>query len=251
MAPNKIISNETELSISETESSSSETESSSSDTESSSSKGEYDLEPHNNTLDWSFPWPSRDNEPQLFELCGKSVYAFRFARNVWSNIIFSIVVFGQLFILVYLVYHLEEDSEVPLKFNGWILGLLILAISAGQHFWRGVQLIKLSCSCASTKVRGYRRRDLFLVGLADIMVGWTGFLCGYTYGTSKSQGSSSFIAETIAIMFVEQFDEVAFKIIMYISPNWHRSQVKKLKAMDFMLSRKDRPTARVIENELV
>jgi hypothetical protein len=63
-----------------------------------------------------------------------------------------------------------------------------------------------------------------------------GFVCGYSY-----QDSSSFIAETIAIMFVEQFDEVAFNNIMYISPNWHRSQVKRLKALDCQQSVKDHP----------
>jgi hypothetical protein len=153
------------------------------ETEASSSKKECDLEPLSNTLDWSFPWPSRDSEPQLFELCGESVYAFRLTRNVWSNIIFFMVVFGQLFVLLYLVVHvelLEGEGLGDITTNGWVLGMLILAVATGQHFFRGLQLIKLSCACA-LKMTGCRRRDIFFVGATDIHTGGRDGICVWLF----------------------------------------------------------------------
>jgi Ran GTPase-activating protein (RanGAP) involved in mRNA processing and transport len=204
-----------------------------------SSDAEYILSYWDN-FDWSFPWLSLDSEPIYSELCGASVYAYCLVRNFSAMIIFAIVVLGQLSFFFYLILNVSSENakeeEVPP--SGVILGMLILFLAIGQHFIRGVQLVILSsCSC-SKKSSGPLTHgwELFLLGSTNILVAVFGFVCGYVYGMAVSENSPEFITNTIAILFVEQFDENAFLIVMYLSPNWHRAQVKKLTALDCLLS---------------
>ncbi len=90
----------------------------------------------------------------------------------------------------------------------------------------------VSCCRPTSRSLGHRQRAAaFVIGLAEFTVGVLGFLCGAIFTTFKSESATDFIAEAVAIMFVEQFDEVAFRVIRHCAPRWHRAQVEKLEKL--------------------
>lgn len=176
---------------------------------------------------FSFPCPSRDKVSTPLELCGPSAYCFILIPNLFSFLIASAVIWGQLFVL-WLLFNDIDESEVydsgdsdpdTVTWQGILSALVILALSVAPHFFRGLQLL---CTCHGLPT--------LLAGLANVAVATSCFIVGFNgaFISGDIRSDTRLFTTVVIALFVEQVDEQVYSIMRYLSPAWYIKQTTKL-----------------------